>query len=458
MLQAKLDQFAALQQRRKALESTSEESLTSPAHHTKPRLTSTSMTVTKSSTTSSKVSMSTVSHETNIKQEVTHPAPKADDFLHQARQKLRTTHQQIATDVSSASQPTQSAKSPEMYSVNNEGLSKEHARNLIKSQDLEARRQERDDGGWSGGLPDSCHSNRFTEATPPRSMKSQSCSERIGLQVAISVSKQQQSHIHEGHGQQLSREISSSFENIYDAADLSMYSPFMDQVDKDEFRQIKHDSSGSPYNSLNVSTDTAGSDDNVKEVSVTERIKQFQQQVSSASSSQNSTPRKPATSEVTPGGQKLNQAEMQSFSSVSQSTRRSEMSHTRTVSEVVQSSTVMHTSHQRTFSFGDSPHSPPHQHQQQQQEVSTDDPQSPSWYVPKPSELYDKREAQQRHSKHYDAKCLMEEEAAKFEDYKRDYRRWVSERESTSGTSGDEGLRDEPTDTQATTPKQVLLL
>ena len=71
-------------------------------------------------------------------------------------------------------------------------------------------------------------------------------------------------------------------------------------------------------------------------------------------------------------------------------------------------------------------------------------PTSPVWYVPKPHQLYDipVSEPENAQKRTLDAKSLIEEEQRKFMDYKREYVRRLSERDSTSGTSGDEQRKD----------------
>jgi hypothetical protein len=224
------------------------------------------------------------------------------------------------------------------------------------------------------------------------------------------------------------RERSSSFENIYDGVDLSMYSPSMNEVDWLEFQRLVADKEKDPEKQQEDDTDT-------KQPSIEERIKLLQQNI--AKDSKGAGAGMSGAVVLTPSGgfehryqsshvtSSYSRRETYYQKSVTTS-HESSSSSSKTFSSAEKSSLA----HKRSFSFDD-------------QKPNTDGPKSPSWYVPRTNEEYEKKvSAAGKHSKPYDAKSLIEEEKTKFEDYKRDFRRRLSERESTSGASGDEGLKD----------------
>ena len=230
---------------------------------------------------------------------------------------------------------------------------------------------------------------------------------------------------------------SSSFENIYDGVDLSMYSPSMNDIDWLEFRRLVAEKAANEKDNTKTESDKHAKLD--KELGIEERIKRFQHKV------QESEPASTmATAVAAPGGGIQHRYQSSQVTTSSYSKHETYYQKSMTSSHETSSSSSKtfssydkNVSHQRSFSFDDKKPS---------QSTKVDDgdegPRSPSWYVPKPSEKYDKKEGKDpKHSK-YDAKSLIEEEKQKFEDYKRDYRRRLSERESTSGASGDEGLKD----------------
>lgn len=311
-----------------------------------------------------------------------------------------------------------------------------------------------------------CYGNRSAEAaaaaaaaacdsTRPRSLKSQS-------ERARQERHQEQEGPRRG-GQSSSNERSSSFENLYDEADLSMQcstDTSMNRIDWLDFRWAhatdddadaagRYVTRGRQKDGTMERGQSSADPSDQQQLSVANRIKQLQERMQAAADEHGAARQQLAGSVATSSGRKTNDPLAEA--SVSVQTTRSR--HTRRLNETVVRTEMRQSSSSR-FSFGGTTTGAGEEDGQ-----ASDEPRSPSWYVPKASEDYDRkdratgtgtaagtgRKGEVKDSKAYDAKVLVEEEKQKFEQYKRDYRRRLSERESTSGdeTRADGGSRED---------------